>query len=438
MHPGTVPALALAALLALGGLAAAEGSDGGGTSGPSGDPNGGNATAPPDQTAPSPQAPPNCDQQPPGAARDRCLKERYCRNNPSDARCANRPRADGTAPPKSGEGKPAPGRVDRLQHIQFTVAAPRHITGYAVEGQLTLESLWLDTGGDGPLHTERSGETLMVGDAGTRLRLHDNPVGLIELKGDGGARLTFPLGVTITPGPAGHAAQVHYADGRDGLLVADDAQWDGRNVTLAGFFTFHVARGDGPFEQAIAKGELRSKIEAALETRRLGAEVSLEKNPANASRAVQVLAYDDLSVNVTLPVHGSPIAVRLAANLTQGRTVVLHVDPALVANATADRLALRYFDDHSDGTQTEVVFAMADSLADVLDPTNDGGRPEYWVVSDADGLQVLVSVPHWSTHTVTLAGIGAILQPSVLMGLVAGVAGTMVAAVAMFWPRRQP
>jgi hypothetical protein len=117
--------------------------------------------------------------------------------------------------------------------------------------------------------------------------------------------------------------------------------------------------------------------------------------------------------------------------------VVLHVDPALVGNATPERLVLRYFDDHTDGTQTEVIFAKADSIADVLDPTNDAGRPEYWVVADADGLQVLVSVPHWSTHTVTLAGLGIVLPPSVMMGLVAGVIGTMVAATAMFWPRKQ-
>jgi hypothetical protein len=137
-----------------------------------------------------------------------------------------------------------------------------------------------------------------------------------------------------------------------------------------------------------------------------------------------------MSVSVQLPAAAgsAPIAVQLSANLTEGRTVVMHVDPALLGNATPDRLELRYYDDHSDGSRTEVVFAKAASIADVLDPTNDGGRPEYWVVSDSDGLQVLVSVPHWSTHTVTLAGLGEILQPSVLMGLVAGLSGTLVAA----------
>jgi hypothetical protein len=454
MPARTVPALALVALLAIGGLAAAE--DGTGTSGPppaGTDPERHNATAPPPgngtaakepKGAPGngsaqPAQPPNCDQQPAGAARERCVKERFCRNNPQDARCAKPTATNGTAngTAKREDPKPAP-MVDRFDHIEFTVVAPRHVTGYLVDGKLAIAGLVLDTGGDGKLASERKGDMLVVGDADTRLRLHDTPTGLIEFKGDdGGVILTFPDGVAITAGEREHAFRIHYPDGRDGLLLADEAQWEGRNATLTGFFTFHIARSDGPFEQqAVATGALRSQIQAAVETRHLGAEVSLERHPANASRAVQVLAYDDMAVNVRLPDPGAPISVQLSSNLTEGRTVVLHVDPALLGNATADRLLLRYFDDHDDGTQTEVVFARAASLADVLDPTDDGGRPEYWVVSDADGLQVLVSVPHWSTHTVTLAGIAAILQPSVLMGLLAGVAGTLVAATAMFWPRR--
>jgi hypothetical protein len=455
MHPGTVPALALATLLAIGGLAAAGDGDSG-TSGPSNS-SGGNETAPPaNGTAPPPSTPPDCskeatpegreackahfcrdhpddsrcgagcDREKTAQARESCVKARYCANNPSDARCAR---------PAKGTGQPA-GAVDRLGHIEFTVVGPHHIAAYKVDGQLALDSLILDTGSAGGMTTARSGDALVVGDADTRLRLHDNPVGLIEFKGrDGAAILSFPAGVTITT--ADHAARIHYPDGRDGLLVAEGASWSGRNATLDGFFTFHIPRGDGPFEEATTGGELRAKLKDAVETGHLGAEVALEDHPANASRAVQVLAYDDLGVHVSLPGGGAPLSVRLSANLTAGRTVALHVDPALVGNVTPDRLALHYYDEHGDGTRTEVVFARADSLADVLDPTNDGGRPEYWAVSDADGLQVLVSVPHWSTHTVTLAGLGAILQPSVLMGLVAGAAGTAVAAVAMFWPRRQ-
>jgi hypothetical protein len=443
----TVPAVALVALLAVAGLSAAQGS-GSGTEPPQGGGPGGsggphNQTAPepsqgpPQGNASSPPPPQNCDQEPQGQARERCIKERYCANHPADPRCGSRPPQNGTANGTVRRGGPhGPPTVDRLQHIQFTVVAPRHIVDYKVDGQLTLDSLRLDTGSTGPPMTGRFGNMLVVGDENTRLRLFDNPVGLIELKSqDGSVLLGFPADTDIVATDQG--ARVHYADGRDGLLVADHASWSGRNVTLTGFFSFHIARSDGPFDQVVAGGDLRAKLQAAVATRRLGAEVALKAHPANASQAVQVLAYDDMTVQVQVPGGDAPIAVQLSANLTQGRTVVLHVDPALVGNATPDRIVLHYYDDHSDGTQSEVVFARAASLADVLDPTAHGGRPVYWVVQDADGLQVLVSVPHWSTHTVTLQGLAAVLQPSVLLGLVAGVAGTAVAAVAMFWPRRQ-
>src|SRR5689334_7778392 len=99
MRARTVPTLALVALLALGGLAAAEGGgDGSGTTGSSSGP-GQNGTAPPPETGtgsgspppPPPGQPPNCDQQPAGAPRDRCLKERYCASHPADTRCGKPP-----------------------------------------------------------------------------------------------------------------------------------------------------------------------------------------------------------------------------------------------------------------------------------------------------------------------------------------------------------
>lgn len=412
----TVPALALAILLAFGGFAAAR--DGGGdASGDTSDSSGPNGTA----------APGDC-----ARAKDReACKERSCQANPGDARCPK---------PRDAESR-GPSRERSLDHIAFTLVSPSQISGFTVDSQLTLDSLTLNTGGASA--AERKGDDLLVvGDGDSRLRLHDNPVGQIEFKGeDGSVVLTFPPGVQVAAGERGHAARIHYPDGRDGLLVADEAAWDGRNVTLTGFFSFHVARGGGPFEGTEqAGGELRSKLRSAMEKRHLGAEVALERHPANASRQVQVVAYDDLTVQVSLPngtAAGAPIAVQLSANLTEGRTVVLHVDPTLLGNSTADRLELRYFDDHDDGTRTEVLFLRAAGLADVLDPTDDAGQPEYWVVEDANGLQVLVSVPHWSTHTVTLAGLGALLQPSVLVGVLAGSAGIAVAAVAMFWPRRR-
>jgi hypothetical protein len=394
----TLPCLALAVLLALGGLAAAgDGGDSGTHSGTgTGDPDGRNGTSPP---------PNSTSEHPRKTGEDTTSKAPECKACGDHA----------------------------FRWIAFQVAPDhRTLTDYRVDGKPTLDRLVLDVG-NGSLQTGRSGDMLVVGDADTRLRLHDNPVGQIEFKGsDGSVRLTFPAGASIRTAEPG--ARITYPDGRVALLVADHAAWSGHDVTLTGFFAFHVVRADGPFEgDGVADAKLRAKLQDAVESRHLGAEVSIRLR-----QTVEKVSYDDVDVEVPPPDAASgTIRVQLSANLTQGRTVVLHVDPALVRNSTPSRLDLRYYDVHPDGTQTEVVFARASSLQDVLDPTDDAGQPEYWVVQDPDGLQVLVSVPHWSIHAVTLSGLGELLQPSVLAGIVAGAAGTVLAGAAMFWPRRR-
>ncbi len=160
---------------------------------------------------------------------------------------------------------------------------------------------------------------------------------------------------------------------------------------------------------------------------------------------VEVTEYDDMEVQVAAPdelVGDSILEIQVSAELDAGRTVVLDLDPALLDGlsvSATSALKLRYFDLNDDGTRTEVVFGMADGgLKDVLDPTDDAGQPEYWIVQDADGIQVLVSFPHWSTHIVTLQNVAEYLtQPSVLIGIAAGLGGVMVAAATMLLPRRR-
>jgi len=99
---------------------------------------------------------------------------------------------------------------------------------------------------------------------------------------------------------------------------------------------------------------------------------------------------------------------------------------------------LRYFDRNDDGTRTEVVIREASSIDDVLNSNDDAGQPEYWITQDLDGTQhVLVSIPHFSVHELTIASIGGVLAPSVMVGLGVGLAGTLVAAIVLFRPRRR-
>jgi len=66
-----------------------------------------------------------------------------------------------------------------------------------------------------------------------------------------------------------------------------------------------------------------------------------------------------------------------------------------------------------DGAVSALEAREADSLDDVLNPADDGEAPEYWVVQDKNGFQVLVSFPHFSTKKVTIQSADAEkLEPS--------------------------
>lgn len=87
------------------------------------------------------------------------------------------------------------------------------------------------------------------------------------------------------------------------------------------------------------------------------------------------------------------VDVTISSTATVGKTLIVSLDPETVPGMmTGDAMIL------FDGS----VAAQASSYADILDPNDDGGVAEYFVLAGEAGAQVLVSVPHFSVHTVTL------------------------------------
>lgn len=349
-------------------------------------------------------------------------------------------------------------------HITFQVdAANRTLLQYRIDGALALEAIAFDTGSDN-LTVQRAGSSLRIGDGDSELVLHDTPTGLVRFKGDDGSlTLRLPASAGIVADAEGTTARIAYDDGRVGHIRAGNATWlDERTVLVAGFAAFLLppaqpqavadSAGDGDSDHEEAE-EADEEVGRAIGTRKVGAEISVSAPaPAAASLlageddgTVEVLAYDDVDVEVNVPsaaaTPDAPIRVKVSAELDEGRTIVLNLDESVLESAKANALVLRYYDlyEQPDGTevQTEVLFLEADGgLQDILDPTDDSGQPEYWVVEDANGVQVLVSVPHWSAHAITIGSLLA-SHPNVLVGILVGLSGTAVAAAAMLWPRRR-
>lgn len=342
------------------------------------------------------------------------------------------------------------------RHVTFAVDAPnRTLLDYAIDGRVVLAAIHLETGSDN-LTVQRMGSTLRLGDQDTELLLHDTPTGLVRFKGhDGAVTIVLPGDANATAADDGSVARVSYPDGLVGYIRAEEAAWLGNATLLAsGFFAFLVPPGHADTKSSPEDAADDEKVERAIEGRQVGAEISVSAPSAAlgvaatsaAEGPVQVLAYDDVDVEVSVPsavaTPEAPIRIEVRADLAEGRTIVLNLDRSVLESADPDALVLRYFDlyDQPDGSvvETEVVIRMASSLQDILDPSDDAGQPEFWVVEDANGLQALFTVPHWSAHAITIGSIAkAISEPSVMYGLVIGVAGSALAAVAMLWPRRR-
>lgn len=483
--------LLLALLVALAPISVAQGDGSEGSEGESSE--GSSTTSSSSSTSGSPahDPPPGC---PSGSnatsnasAQAEC-KQRFCAEHPGDPRCPQpAPKTDDADGDGADEGdddanirqgerwcRANEGSAESLERcrrllqefrdgldddhwVTFRVD-PQNLTilDLRVAGRLVARSLVLDPG-EGNVSVDRHGKALRVGDNDTELLLHDDPTGLLRFKGaDGSVLLTFDEGVNAQV--RNHGARIDLGSGREGLLVAENATWLAGNVVrLSGFFTFHVpvrgaaAEVDPQHPKAVEAGE---RVQDAIERRHVAVEVSLKAPEASDAApvagdtgpaGVEILAYDDVQVMVdeaSLADPASPIRIEVSSELDAGRTLVFHLDDSLLASGDPNDLALRYFDLHNqtDGTvlETEVVLSAASSLTDILDPTDDGGAPEYWIVEDAEGMQVLFSVPHWSAHAITIASLSGLAgAPSVVVGFVIGAAGAVTAAAMMFWPRRR-
>ena len=100
---------------------------------------------------------------------------------------------------------------------------------------------------------------------------------------------------------------------------------------------------------------------------------------------------DGLTINVT-NVTDNKISIKINGNENMtGKTIVIHVQGEFFYDL--ENLIIEY-----DGGEIR----MADNLDDVLNPDDDGSHPEYWIIHDANGTHILVSVPHFSEHEITV------------------------------------
>lgn len=329
------------------------------------------------------------------------------------------------------------------EHVEFD-HVPGHVAlrNYTVDGFRLLDGAGYSGTLEGvSFRTHGASTVINVGD--DRVMIHDTPTGLIGFKGgpdgNGTFLFVFPEGSTFEE--HGRSISVQIGD-RHAVIVAENATRDGGHLSVHGFATVHLrpAEPQRPAhedDEGDEDDEADPRIADAIRDRRLAARVGVPAQGAVSDAAVE--AYDDVNITVSggsgTVTRDDPLRIEVDGEFAEGRT--------FTADIPRDRLAgpdleIRAFIVHEDGAQTEVLLKQADDIDDILDPLNDDGDMEYWVVHDVNGVQVLLSVGHFSSNAFTVASFGEVVsQPSVVAGIVAGVGAAIAAVAGMMWPRRR-
>ncbi|HWG92398.1 MAG TPA: hypothetical protein VNZ52_16245, partial [Candidatus Thermoplasmatota archaeon] len=343
-----------------------------------------------------------------------------CRGRSDEAR-------DGTPAEekKGGRGKdrvevggfesPAPGKGARGEYVAFQPSG-QGIQNFTVDGVplWTAHVLPADRDAPTPKVKAEGAHTKVEGEA---YRFDANDIPTAEARFTARAyRITFPENVTVQESPRG--VVVHAGD-LTGVLYGKDVSLEGRTLRGEGALHFLLRSPNLPV------GPTRESLDAAKMAGTVGAEVVVRHAPGEP-KAIKnaVMSYGNVTVE-TRPEDGGVTFV-VDGNPGDPRVLIFDVDAALVRNATLDKLTFR-FDNET--------ISPASSLADILNPDDDGLKPEFFVVSDLSGTyQVIVSVPHYSVHTITIQSITDLVPPavSVTLGVLAATGFLVLAAVTLF------
>jgi parallel beta-helix repeat protein len=170
-------------------------------------------------------------------------------------------------------------------------------------------------------------------------------------------------------------------------------------------------------------GENLRLVENSFIEGRLGACLSVGVADGVSRHTVEFL-HPELAEPRVRVETGKKIEVVVESTAVAGKTLLLNIENQ-VLQVPADKIEVLF-----DGKK----IGPADDYADVLDPTNEG-VPEYLVVAGGRGMQVLVSVPSFSVHTITIQGPAAAGTP--WAPLLTAVAVIAIVLVLLFVFRRK-
>jgi hypothetical protein len=201
-----------------------------------------------------------------------------------------------------------------------------------------------------------------------------------------------------------------------GLVVVPEVARAVENLTTSlqdlKFSVDNLSREISKVAEAISEGKIAVSVTVKLEKETRQPKVKKD--------------FQHEQVQAQVEVKGNNVIARISSENRDGRTVILNVD-----NYALPIVNITHVKVEVDGRE----IPLADNYEDVLDPANDGDQAEYLILVGGEGIQVLVSLPHFSTRTITIRGPAA--APTAWTPLLVAVSIVVIVLILLFAFRRR-
>jgi len=134
----------------------------------------------------------------------------------------------------------------------------------------------------------------------------------------------------------------------------------------------------------------RDLIDDGIKNNTIGGELVIKSNEQQTDFEKFIFIYNDVTISVVNAKEDNLSFLVNGDETSGGRTIVVNLEEG-VFDFSKD-FVIEY-----DGEPME----MADDISDVLNPNDDGSHPEYLITIGAQGVQILISIPHFSEHQIS-------------------------------------
>ncbi len=226
------------------------------------------------------------------------------------------------------------------------------------------------------------------------LEIHDNPKGLIKADIKGTRKITFVLADGISGDGDGSENVINLSGALNGTLVQIgheegkvDFSISGKNVSANVTDAKLMFRTHPVTVMTQAQFNHRSRVTTGIMAGDVGAEVDIEDEDSSST-----VIYDSLNISIE-QVENNTVSINISSELSQGTTLSLSISSDILEVMQEENVTILF-----DGEQIQ----MADNYYDIMNPYDDGGAAEYLVVVGSEDVEVLVSIPHFSAHSITI------------------------------------